>query len=137
MKTAERVAAEGIVQEMDGLPLAIVQAGAYVEETGCSLEDYLSLYTTHRKDLLARRGSLLLDYPDTVLTTWSLSFQQVEQENPAAADALRLCAFLAPDAIPEELLTRSAAELGIVLGAAASIRSNSTKLWRCYADTHW
>ncbi|MGI9058176.1 MAG: tetratricopeptide repeat protein [Ktedonobacteraceae bacterium] len=120
VKTEDRVAAEGIVKEMDGLPLAIVQAAAYVEETGCSLTDYLSLYATHRKDLLAQRGSLLLDYPDTVLTTWSLSFQQVEQESPAAADALRLCAFLAPDAIPEELLTRSAAELGIVLGAAAA-----------------
>ncbi len=120
VKTADRVAAEGIVKEMDGLPLAIVQAAAYVEETGCNLTDYLSLYATHRKDLLAQRGSLLLDYPETVLTTWSLSFQQVEQESPAAADVLRLCAFLAPDAIPEELLTRSAAELGIVLGATAT-----------------
>jgi tetratricopeptide (TPR) repeat protein len=55
-----------------------------------------------------------------VATTWSLSFQQVEQANPAAADVLRLCAFLAPDAIPEELLTRGAAELGVVLGAATA-----------------
>ncbi|GAC1436084.1 MAG: hypothetical protein PVSMB2_03510 [Ktedonobacteraceae bacterium] len=37
-------------------------------------------------------------------TTWSLSFQQIEQQSPAAADMLRLCAFLAPDVIPEELL---------------------------------
>lgn len=118
-QTADLAAAERIVKEMDGLPLALVQAAAYVEETGCSLEDYLGLYTTHRKDLLARRSNLLLDYPDTVFTTWSLSFQRIEQESPAAADLLRLCAFLAPDAIPEELLSRSAAELGIVLGAAA------------------
>ena len=102
------------------MPLALVQAGAYVEETGCSLADYLRLYATHRKDLLARRSRLLLDYPETVATTWSLSFQQVEQQSPAAADMLRLCAFLAPDAIPEELLTRGAAELGAVPGAAAA-----------------
>jgi tetratricopeptide (TPR) repeat protein len=54
-----------------------------------------------------------------VATTWSLSFQQVEQQSPAAADVLRLCAFLAADAIPEELLVRGAAELGAVLGTVA------------------
>jgi tetratricopeptide (TPR) repeat protein/transcriptional regulator with XRE-family HTH domain len=116
----DRTAAERIVQEMDGLPLALVQAGAYVEETGCSLEDYLHLYTTHRKDLLARRSRLIHDYPETVDTTWSLSFQQIEQQSPAAADLLRLCAFLAPDAIPEELFTRGSAELGAIPGAAAA-----------------
>jgi tetratricopeptide (TPR) repeat protein/DNA-binding XRE family transcriptional regulator len=116
----DRAAAESITKEMDGLPLALVQAGAYVEETGCSLADYLPLYATHRKDLLARRSRLLLDYSETVATTWSLSFQRVEQQSPAAAELLRFCAFLAPDAIPEELLTRGAAELGAVAGAEVS-----------------
>jgi len=118
-RTADRAAAERIVKEMDGLPLALVQAGAYVEETGCSLMDYLNLYATHRKELLARRSGLTLDYPETVATTWSLSFQLIEQQSSAAAEVLRFCAFLAPDAIPEELLNRGAAELGPVLGAAA------------------
>jgi len=117
---ADRAVAELIVKEMDGLPLALVQVGAYVEETGCSLADYLRLYATHRKELLARRSRLFFDYPETVATTWSLSFQQVEQANPAAADLLRLCAFLAPDAIPEELLTRGTTEAGAVHGAEAS-----------------
>ncbi|MHB8598579.1 MAG: FxSxx-COOH system tetratricopeptide repeat protein [Ktedonobacteraceae bacterium] len=113
-----RAVAERIVKEMDGLPLALVQVGAYVDETGCSLTDYLNLYAAHRKDLLARRSRLLLDYPETVATTWALSFQQIEQTSPAAADVLRLCAFLAADAIPEELLTRGAAALDAIPGAA-------------------
>jgi tetratricopeptide (TPR) repeat protein/DNA-binding XRE family transcriptional regulator len=117
-QTADRAAALRIVREMDGLPLALVQAGAYVEETGCTLSDYLRLYATHRKELLARHSRLMLDYPLTVATTWSLSFQQIEQQSLAAAEVLRLCAFLAPDAIPEELLAGGAAELGAVLGAA-------------------
>ncbi|HLJ36204.1 MAG TPA: tetratricopeptide repeat protein, partial [Ktedonobacteraceae bacterium] len=120
VSVADRAAAERIVREMDGLPLALVQAGAYIEETGCSLEDYLRFYATHRKELLARRGRLLRGYPETVATTWSLSFQQVEQESPAAADVLRLCAYLAADAIPEELLLRGAAELGALPGADAA-----------------
>jgi tetratricopeptide (TPR) repeat protein/DNA-binding XRE family transcriptional regulator len=119
-QAADRAAAERIVRETGGLPLALVQAGAYVEETSYSLAEYLRLYATHRKDLLARRSRLFGDYPDTVATTWSLSFQQVEQESPAATDLLRLCAFLAPDAIPEELLTRGAAELGAVLEVTVS-----------------
>jgi hypothetical protein len=47
-----------------------------------------------------------------VATTWSLSFEKVELANPAAADLLRLCAFLAPDAIPEAIITEGAQHLG-------------------------
>jgi tetratricopeptide (TPR) repeat protein/DNA-binding XRE family transcriptional regulator len=119
-QATDRAVAQRIVQEMDGLPLALVQAGAYVEETGCSLADYLRLYATHRKEVLARHSRLMLDYAETVATTWLLSFQRIEQQSPAAAELLRLCAFLAPDAIPEELLTRGAAQLGPVLGSAAA-----------------
>ncbi len=115
----DRAAAERIVEEMDGLPLALVQAGAYIVETACTLEDYLNLYETHHKELLARHSRLMLDYPKTVATTWSLSFQQIEQQSPAAADLLRLCAFLAPDAIPEELLMRGVTEAGADSATAA------------------
>ena len=117
ISSADHDAAECIAKEMDGLPLGLVQAGAYIEETGCSLTDYLGLYATHRKALLARRSNLLLDYSETVDTTWSLSFQQIELQSPAATDVLRLCAFLAPDALPEELLIRGAAELDATTSA--------------------
>ena len=46
----------------------------------------------------------MTDYPHSVATTWLLSFQKVAQANPAAAELLELCSFLAPDRIPEELL---------------------------------
>ncbi len=116
----DRAVARAIVQELDGLPLALDQAGAYVEETGCSLSDYLALYRQRRMALLSRRGQSSLDYPHTVASTWSLSFQKVEQADPAAADLLRLCAFLDPDAIPETIVTEGARELGSILGPVAS-----------------
>ncbi len=145
VQATDRAAAERIVKEMDGLPLAIVQAGAFVQETGCSLADYLSLYATHRKALLARTSRLLLDHPDTVATTWSLSFQHIEQTSPVAADLLRLCAFLAPDAIPEDLLTRGITELDSVLGSVVAdpLQFNETlgillrySLIQRHAETH-
>lgn len=100
----EQKKAETIACILDGFPLALDQAGAYIEETGCGFDDYLQLYQDHRKELLARRGKQATNYPDSVATTWSLSFQKIEQANPAAAELLHLCAFLAPDHIPEELL---------------------------------
>jgi tetratricopeptide (TPR) repeat protein len=110
-----RAEAEAIVRELDGLPLALDQAGAYIEEKQCSLSTYLSLYRTHRKALLLRRSTMPSDHPEPVAATWQLSFRSVEQNQPAAADLLCLCAFLDPDAIPEALLLQGA-ELGTVLG---------------------
>ena len=107
--------ARQISEELGGLPLALDQAGAYIEEKGCSLIDYQRLYQTRRTDLLRTRGEFGYDHPKPIATTWSLSFEQVEQQNPAAADLLRLCAFLASDAIPQELLIAGAKELGDVL----------------------
>src|SRR5207253_2410749 len=50
-------------------------------------------------------------YPLPVATTWDLSFQRIEEEQPAAADLLRLCAFLAPDDIPITVFKAVADEL--------------------------
>jgi len=102
---ADRTKARELVQLMDGLPLALDQAGAYIEETACGLAHYLQIYRTQRTARLKERGGLGSDHPEPVATTWSLSFKNVEQANATAAELLRFCAFLAPDAIPEELVT--------------------------------
>ncbi|GHO96633.1 hypothetical protein KSF_066810 [Reticulibacter mediterranei] len=108
-----------ITEELGGLPLALDQAGAYIEETGCSLADYQNLYHTRRAELLKRRGGLVNDYPESVATTWSLSFEKVKQRSPAASELLYFCAFLHPDAIPEEFLTIGAEHLGSLLQRVA------------------
>jgi hypothetical protein len=97
------------------LPLALDQAGAYIEETGGGLLKYLNLYQTHATELLRRRGTLASDHPDPVAATWALSFEKIEQANPAAAELLRFCAFLRRDQIPEEVFSKGAPELGPVL----------------------
>lgn len=117
----DQATAKKIVVELDGLPLALDQAAAYIEETGCGLSDYLSLYLDHAPALLRRRGILASHYPDPVASTWALSFENVEKSNPAAAEILRLCAFLnPPDGIPEEVFKEGAPELGPLLKAVAS-----------------
>ena len=116
----ERDLAMQMSQEMGGLPLALDQAGAYLEATGTALAAYKQIYQRHSKDLLAQRRAQGTDHPEPVASTWSLSFARVEETNPAAADLLRLCAYLAPDAIAEEILTQGAEHLGSVLGPVAS-----------------
>jgi len=134
--TAEQAHAKEICEEMGGLPLALDQAGAYIEETGCSLSEYQRLFQQHRADLLAEHQGLVEDHPKSVATTWSLSFAQVEQKNPAAADLLRLCAFLAPDVIPEEIVTQGAEHLGPQLapvGTDAYLLNQSIEALRAYS----
>ena len=109
---ADLTLAREITEELGGLPLALDQAGAYVEETQCGLARYLQLYRLRRTALLQRRGGVVSDHPEPVATTWSLSFEKVEQQSAAAADLLRLCAFLHFDAVPEEIVTQGAPHLG-------------------------
>jgi tetratricopeptide (TPR) repeat protein len=118
-EASERAIARSITQELGGLPLALDQAGAYIEETQCSLADYLQLYRTQRAELLKARGGLVPDHPEPVATTWSLSFAQVQARSAGAADLLRVCAFLHPDAIPEEIITEGAIKLGPNVQAVA------------------
>lgn len=116
----ERDLALKISLELGGLPLALDQAGAYLEETGTDLGSYWQIYQQHQADLLAARRGLVVDHPAPVATTWTLSFQKVEEKSPETADLLRMLAFLSPDAIPEELLTRSVSSLGPLLAPVAA-----------------
>jgi tetratricopeptide (TPR) repeat protein len=117
---ADQGEAKALASQLDGLPLALDQAGAYIEETGCGLSGYLHLYRSHALEFLRRRGALTSDHPDPVATTWALSFEKIELANPAAAELLRFCAFLHPDGIPEEVFSKGAPELGLVLEPVGS-----------------
>ena len=99
-------------EELGGLPLALDQAGAFIEETQSTLDEYLTLYKDHGTQLRTRRGDLTENYPESVATTWDISFEKIENNNPAAADMLRFCSFLAADDIPEELFTNDGGHLG-------------------------
>ncbi len=69
------------------------------------MEQYLGLFRTRHEELL-QLGQLSQEYPDTVATTWSLSFQNVQEASPPAADLLNLCAFLAPNNIPKKIIEK-------------------------------
>jgi len=112
--------AKAIAHLLDGLPLAIDQAGAYIEKMNCSLSDYRGRYQQARATLLKERGRLFSVHPESVTTTFSLSFQKVQQVNPAATDLLRFFSFLSPEAIPIALVIEGAPDLGKLLKRTAT-----------------
>ncbi|HEX8129298.1 MAG TPA: FxSxx-COOH system tetratricopeptide repeat protein [Pyrinomonadaceae bacterium] len=125
---ADQKLAGEITREVGGLPLALDQAGAFIEERPSSLAEYLELYRTEGVKLRAERGGIISDH-EPVTITFSLAFRQVENANAAAADMLRACAFLAPDAIPEEIFVTGAEELGDNLAAMTGGGVNLVKMF--------
>jgi len=106
----DATAARAIAEAVGGLPLALEQAAAYlIENDWRSLADYADLLRSRMAELL--REGKPEGYPVPVASTWDLSFQRIEQEQPAAADLLRLSAFMAPDDIPITVLHAGAHEL--------------------------
>ena len=131
-------AAQQLVLMMGGLPLALDQAGAYLEETGCGLVRYVRLYEQAHKRLLERRGLRATEHqhPESIAATLALAYQQVEQTNPLAAELLYFCAFLHPDAIPEELLTTRVAASGAEqqdVGSIADQRDQAIAVLRTFS----
>ncbi|WP_376794538.1 tetratricopeptide repeat protein [Thermogemmatispora sp.] len=120
---SELAAAQALCQELDGLPLALDQAGAYLAATGETVASYLALFRERQLQLLSLRSGHQppaggLDHPLPVATTWQLSLARAQERAPAAADLLRFCSLLAPAPIPSALLTTGLARLSHPLAAA-------------------
>src|SRR5262249_32459692 len=114
---------------------ALDQIGAYLEAIGCSLAAYWQLYQHHRVDLLKDYRGMLVDHPP-LATTWSLSFARVEERGPAAADLLRLCAYLSPDAIYEDMLMQGAGTLSPTFSAVVAdgyLLNQAIEILRAYS----
>ncbi len=100
--------------KLDGFPLALDHAGAYIGRTECGLSGYIERYQALRPDLMRyvpQQDSL------SVAATLMLSFDEVRKGHPVAAELLQICAFLHPDAIPEEIIIGGASDLGRKLGS--------------------
>ncbi|KAJ7765163.1 P-loop containing nucleoside triphosphate hydrolase protein [Mycena metata] len=97
----EQIAAE-IVKSLHHLPLAIVQAGAFISKSR-NLDGYLALYTKNQAQLLSEKPTQSHDqYVWTVYTTWQMSFDRL---TPPAAMFLQHCSFLHYNGISEEIFS--------------------------------
>jgi tetratricopeptide (TPR) repeat protein len=83
---------------LDGLPLAIAQAGAFLQESGTEIKAYLGFYERQWSDLMESTHSTdapLQDYPErSVWTTWAISYQAIYEKHEYTAKLLLLWSFL-------------------------------------------
>ncbi|KAK1238238.1 hypothetical protein MKX08_002817 [Trichoderma sp. CBMAI-0020] len=101
---------KALLDELCNLPLAITQAAAYINANGVDLATYLSLLDDQEDvvvDLLSENfedEGRYRDLKNPVATTWLISFEQVRQRDPLAADYLSFMACVDAKDIPQSLL---------------------------------
>ncbi|MGW4642156.1 FxSxx-COOH system tetratricopeptide repeat protein [Sphaerisporangium sp. NPDC004334] len=83
-----------VANALGDLPLAIEQAGAWLEQTGMPPEQYLSQLTE-----MLKIGEQPADYPTPVAATWNVSFERLRQQSPASVRLLELLAFFGPEPV--------------------------------------
>ncbi|MBW8041598.1 MAG: tetratricopeptide repeat protein [Planctomycetes bacterium] len=95
----DNASSEKLAEALDGLPVALEQAAAYINHRRITFDKYLQEFNESRSKTLARYENLV-NYDSPVLFTWSSTQARLD---PVAHGILRLASFLAPDPIPTAL----------------------------------
>ena len=107
-----------LADALGALPLALEQAASYLEQTGATVADYRAmLAAVDTEGLILDEGRAATGYERSVSATLSVAFAKL---SPAAAQLLRLCAYAAPEPLPERFLREAADKLPSELAAAAA-----------------
>lgn len=101
-----------LVEELELMPLAIVQAASYIRNRAprCSVSQYLRDFQKSDREaiklLKTEAGHTYRDWEakNSILVTWQISFDHIRQRKPSAAGLLSLMSFFDRQGIPEELL---------------------------------
>jgi hypothetical protein len=118
-----------LLVELDCLPLAITQAAAYINcNKQVSLRKYLDLLKNTEQDMVEIMSTEMRDptryeqTPSAVAKTWVVSFAQMAQQDPNAAELLQYMSCIAWKAIPKSILppVEPAARMTSAIGALCS-----------------
>ncbi|EFZ04211.1 heterokaryon incompatibility protein [Metarhizium robertsii] len=93
-----------LLGKLDGLPLALATAGAYLRRVATSLADYLRHYEKSWARLHTSTPNLGSYEDRTLCSTWQVSYQQVQEQNPLAAHLLQWWAYFDNEDIWFELV---------------------------------
>ncbi|KAJ7728721.1 P-loop containing nucleoside triphosphate hydrolase protein [Mycena metata] len=113
----------GIVKTLWHLPLAIVQAGAFIAKSG-TLDHYLALYSQNREQLIKEQTTQSYsDYEWPMYITFQMSFDRL---SASATMFLQLCSFLHQEGISEDILAEQQTTSSYPL---ALLGRNLSSLW--------
>lgn len=107
VNNADVAAAAEITQLLGGLPLALVQVSAFIQDRNCLYTEFLTLFQKSSKKVFAR-SKQPGEYGYTVETAWNMS---IERLSPNAKVLLNVLAFFDPDLIPERLILETKADI--------------------------
>jgi pentatricopeptide repeat protein len=99
-----------LLELLVNLPLAIIQAAAYLNAKSITIADYLRIYeesSDNTINLLSKDFEDVRRYPgmkNPVATTWLISFEQIQVRDPLAADYMAFISCIKGQDIPRDLL---------------------------------
>ncbi|PQE27753.1 hypothetical protein CJF31_00009986 [Rutstroemia sp. NJR-2017a BVV2] len=96
-----------LARELDGLPLVLATAGAYLDQVAISLSEYLRLYKQSWVQLQESSPELESYEDRTFYTTWQISFDHIKQQNNLSAKLLCFWAYFDSQDLWLELLQHS------------------------------
>ena len=128
--------ADRLAARLGDLPLAVAQAAGFMAETGMPAAQYLDLLRTQAGTLLDQPapGS---SYPRSLAAATRLTADRLEGDDPAAAQLASVCAFLAPEPVPENLFTSAPEELPGELAARAADPLAWRQTWPAWPGSRW
>lgn len=133
-----------LIEKLCHLPLAIVQAAAYIGANQSTLGEYLELLNEQEEDVVKLLSEKFGDeggyhtIKDPVATTWLISLKQMQKSDPVAAEYLSLMSCFDPKDIPQSLLPPSESRkeevdaIGTLMAYAFVSRQPATK----FLDMH-
>ncbi|KAJ5503702.1 hypothetical protein N7463_006576 [Penicillium fimorum] len=101
-----------LVEELEFMPLAIMQAASYIAHRvpRCSVSQYLEIFRKNDREAVKllgyNAGHLYRDWEakNSILVTWQISFDHIRRIRSSAADLLSLISFFDRQGVSENLL---------------------------------
>jgi hypothetical protein len=118
-ETSDDEAAEMLLDQLTHLPLAITQAAAYMKRNGISIRKYLELLDkteSNKTKLMSWKFYDEYRYDksqNAVALTWQVSFGQIQEADPTAAELLVFISRVEPKAIPLSMLPAGKSEVDL------------------------
>ena len=111
--------AQTLAKELDGLALALEQAGSYISAKRISLTEYLRRWQSHNAKVQTWHRPREMKCPASVATTWMTTIEQIKLDHgPATIDFLNILAWFAPEPIPQHVFDH----LGQITDLPASLK---------------
>ena len=128
----DREGAIDLLEELEYLPLAIVQAASYIRQKSWTIQQYFQYYREKDSDMALRflqhefKDKARMDgVTNAVLKTWIITFEQVEHQDSRAAQLLWMMSFFDRQNIPAYLLKGEGESQGAFADAIGTLKAFS------------